>query len=378
MFRVMFLTGTAVAAVIVLGASTAEASGWTVVSAPPAQNAVLNGVSAVSDSDAWAVGIVNSGHSEPQPVADHWNGTSWQQTTVPVPTDITKVRLNAVSAANTTDAWTVGVSYSSLLYQDPVAYRWNGTAWTRMTTNSDGSLFLGESGVTDTGPGNAWAVGRGLEHWNGTGWTLQAFPDPENPGTLMTIPGNDFGHLDAISADAADDIWVVGHYNDPTVCNTQCTGPQQTFSLHWNGTSWNESAMPQNTDANVQYQFDSVDAIGPSDAWAAGYTDDIVSGQLSPLIEHWDGTSWSVVPTPPGTPDKLTGITSSSPSSVWAVGASTVLSWNGTSWSVVSGADPISSSQLNGVFTKPGMATTWAAGYSVVSGSDDPLVLENG
>lgn len=378
MFRVMFLTGTAVAAVIVLGASTAAASGWTVVSAPPAQNAVLNGVSAVSDSDAWAVGIVNSGHSEPQPVADHWNGTSWQQTTVPVPTDITKVRLNAVSATNTTDAWTVGVSYSSLLYQDPVAYRWNGTAWTRMTTNSDGSLFLGESGVTDTGPGNAWAVGRGLEHWNGTGWTLQAFPDPENPGTLMTIPGNDFGHLDAISADAADDIWVVGHYNDPTVCNTQCTGPQQTFSLHWNGTSWNESAMPQNTDANVQYQFDSVDAIGPSDAWAAGYTDDIVSGQLSPLIEHWDGTSWSVVPTPPGTPDKLTGITSSSPSSVWAVGASTVLSWNGTSWSVVSGADPISSSQLNGVFTKPGMATTWAVGYSVVSGSDDPLVLENG
>jgi hypothetical protein len=376
--RVMLLTGAAAAAAV-LGAGAASASGWSVMSAPPiGQNATISSVSGVSDSDAWAVGAVNSGNPEPQPLADHWNGTSWQQTTVPVPTDITKVRLSAVSAASATDVWTVGRTYSQAQYQYPVAYHWNGMAWTRITANSNGSVFLGESGVADIGPSDAWAVGRGLERWDGTGWTLQAFPDPENPGTLITNIGVDFGHLDAISADAADDVWIVGHYNDPTVCNSQCGGPQQTFSLHWNGTSWNEAAMPQNTSPDVQYQFDSVDAIGPSDAWAAGYADDLSSGQTSPLIEHWDGASWRLEPIPPGAPGKLTGITGSSSSSVWAVGGSTILFWDGTSWTIMPGADPASSSQLTGVFTKPGMAITWAVGYNAVSGSDNPFVLKNG
>jgi hypothetical protein len=377
MLRVTFVTGTAVAAAIVLGAGTAMASGWTVVSAPPTgQNAKLSSVSATSDSDAWAVGAVNSGNPQPQPLADHWNGTSWQQTSVPVPNN-TRVFFNAVSAATTTDVWAVGKTYVQTQYKNPVSYQWNGTAWTRVTNNSDGSLFLGESGVADIAAGNAWAVGGGLEHWDGTGWSLQAFPDPENPGTLITNPGVDFGHLDAISADAANDVWVVGHYNDPILCNTQCTGPQQTFALHWNGTSWNETAMVQNTNSTVQYQLDSVDAIGASDVWTVGYIKDNSTGQITPLIEHWDGTSWSAVSAPSGTPGTLTGVTSSSSSSVWAVGGSTVLFWNGTSWAIVSGADPDSSSQLNGVFTKPGMTLTWAVGYNGVSGSYNPFVLEN-
>ena len=61
------------------------------------------------------------------------------------------------------------------------------------------------TGVVDLSPTNAWAVGEGstsglIEHWNGTAWSAVTLPDPDfSPSTE-----------DAISADSASDIWVVG------------------------------------------------------------------------------------------------------------------------------------------------------------------------
>ncbi len=54
-------------------------------------------------------------------------------------------------------------------------------------------------GVADVGPGNAWAVGPGLEHWDGTSWTGQAFPVPGQAATGTVA-------LAAISAAGASDI----------------------------------------------------------------------------------------------------------------------------------------------------------------------------
>lgn len=59
-------------------------SGRTIASAPPTgQNGNLLGVSAVSDSDAWAVGD-NSSLAGGE--LEHWNGTSWARVTYPLPT----------------------------------------------------------------------------------------------------------------------------------------------------------------------------------------------------------------------------------------------------------------------------------------------------
>ena len=371
----------AVAAAVLAAGPAAAAGGWTVVSVPPAgQRAILSSVSAASGTSAWAVGhTVNSG-GYPGPLADHWNGTSWQQTTVPNNgSSINKISLSAVSAATATDAWTVGISYTQQQYQHPLAYHWDGRAWTQISTNTDGASFSGQLGVADIGTGNAWAVGYGLEHWNGTSWTQLAYPDPENPGALTTNALVEYGSLTAISADAANDIWVVGFYNDPNQCNSQCRGPEETFSLHWNGTSWDEVPMPPvDNSTYLEYKVNSIDAISPSDVWAVGYTSDLHNVD-STLIEHWNGTSWSVMPAPPAAPAALTGVTSSSSGGVWAVGGSAILFWNGTSWTTVSGADPSSSSVLYGVSTRPGASLTWAVGANFVSGSGfSPFVLKNG
>ena len=55
-----------------------------------------------------------------------------------------------------------------------------------------------------------------------------------------------------------------------------------------------------------------------------GSGDDVIGLGGSPsstLIEHYNGTAWSIVPSPsPGTDNALTGVTESSATDLWAVG----------------------------------------------------------
>ena len=59
----------------------------------------------------------------------------------------------------------------------------------------------------------------------------------------------------------------------------------------------------------------------PSDAWAVGYSS--VSG-FQPLIEHWNGSAWSLVEGaaayPAGRFNRLPAVGALSSSDVWALG----------------------------------------------------------
>src|SRR5260221_9652571 len=60
------------------------------------------------------------------------------------------------------------------------------------------------TGVAVVSACDAWAVGNsGIEHWNGSAWTVVASPDP---GTASI--------LDAVQAASRTDIWAVGSYTD--------------------------------------------------------------------------------------------------------------------------------------------------------------------
>jgi hypothetical protein len=59
-----------------------------------------------------------------------------------------------------------------------------------------------------------------------------------------------------------------------------------------------------------------VAAISASNVWAVGYY--FVGVNTVTLIEHWDGTSWSVVPSPNvGTGDLLNGVYAFSATDIW-------------------------------------------------------------
>ena len=49
-------------------------------------------------------------------------------------------------------------------------------------------------------------------------------------------PGNDSNELDGVAADSASDVWAVGNY--------QTNGVVQTLVEHWNGSAWSVVASP--------------------------------------------------------------------------------------------------------------------------------------
>jgi hypothetical protein len=183
------------------------------------------------------------------------------------------------------------------------------------------------------------------------------------------------GSLEGVAAISRADVWAVGHRSD---------GPAEGYSTlteHWDGVSWRVVPSPNPS----SYSQDLVDVSGAAadDVWAAGwfYDDD---GAERDLIEHRDGAAWSVVPTPDPTPERedivrLSGIDAISSTEVWAVGMFEVARsdprprtliehWDGSAWSIVQGRNPSRSwDELNDV-SAAGAADVWAVGLALLGG----------
>jgi hypothetical protein len=390
MLRTKVGAGIVVAAALAFGAGPAlAASGWTIVSMPPnGQNAPILGVSAVSSTDAWAVGW-HSGNAGTnvgaKALIDNWNGTAWSAASVPTTPGNTAL-LYAVSASSTTDAWAVGRTQVNKSSFEGLALHWNGTAWSVSSGFSaalSGISGASAVGVADISPTDAYAIGNSaatasgsLAQWNGTAWSAVTLPLPAGANSNTT--------LSAISANGPDDVWIVGTFLDSTL------GRNETFSEHFNGTAWSVVSMPlvSSSNLNAFYLFNGIQANSPTDVWAVGESSVVDGTTSSDLIEHWNGTAWSIVPSPsPGSGDSLTSVTTSNAANdVWAVGVTQpagategqtlTLNWNGTTWTTVASPDAGSPSVLNSVSASPGAGTVWAVGESGISGSFNPLAME--
>jgi hypothetical protein len=70
-----------------------------------------------------------------------------------------------------------------------------------------------------------------------------------------------------------------------------------------------------------------VAALAPNNVWAVGSFVKATKGPTLTLIEHYDGSEWSVVPSPNVGPhsmfqsNRLFGITAVSPTDIWAFGS---------------------------------------------------------
>lgn len=83
------------------------------------------------------------------------------------------------------------------------------------------------------------------------------------------------------------DCWTVGNYFTGTAT--------QTLTEHWNGTTWSvvPSANIVGTDADA---LQSVACNSPSDCWAVGQAYTSSTGVSQTLTLHWDGMAWTVIP----------------------------------------------------------------------------------
>ena len=103
-----------------------------------------------------------------------------------------------------------------------------------------------------------------------------------------------------------------------------------TLAEAWNGSTWKILATPNPVGPSGQIgdQLTAVVNLSPSDAWAVGGRGAIAAITAGTLIEHWNGSHWTVVssPTPGLLGYELTGVAAVSDHDVWAVGAGDVAS----------------------------------------------------
>jgi hypothetical protein len=185
-------------------------------------------------------------------------------------------------------------------------------------------------------------------------------------------PGSRNNDLTGVAVLATGEAWAVGTYADD--------GGGQTLAEHWNGTAW--SVVPTPDPGGSGNFLTAVSALSPSAAWAVGEYQD--GGQSKTLIAQWDGTSWKQVASPnPGPNSYLTSVRAVSADDAWAVGnygdgppasKSLILHWNGTAWSVVPSPDPGVRSQLDAV-TATSAASAWAVGSSGNQQAASPFIV---
>jgi hypothetical protein len=63
----------------------------------------------------------------------------------------------------------------------------------------------------------------------------------------------------------------------------------------WNGTTWAQAASPA-LPAGTTGDVTALSATSANDAWAVGFTS-LDDGDAT-LIEHWNGSAWTVTPSP--------------------------------------------------------------------------------
>jgi hypothetical protein len=159
---------------------------WTQVASPnpggPSHGNLLFGVTATSAANAWAVGY-DTTTSGATTLILRWNGKSWARVHSPdkaagVPPKID--HLQGVTATSASNAWAVGYYQHSGAGFYTLILHWDGTSWRPVPSPNpagDNDFLVS---VAATSAGSAWAVGgfnpgfNGEQslvlHWNGSTW----------------------------------------------------------------------------------------------------------------------------------------------------------------------------------------------------------------
>jgi hypothetical protein len=269
--------------------------------------------------------------------------------------------------------------YSDATGYKTLAMHWDGSAWSIVPSPNVGSSFNHLFSVAAASSNNVWAVGASsnnnvlfqtlIEHWDGAQWSTIA--SPLAPGTSSYLYG--------IAAVAANDIWAVGYIQVGF-------SAQQPLTLHWDGISWSLVLSPSTAPTNKDTLW-AVTALSADDVWATGSSVDAVSGDYRTLIEHWNGSAWSIVssPNPSGSIyNFLWGITAASPNDIWVMGRSytgnsypgLIEHWDGSAWSIVPSPSDQFYTELYGGSAQSS-ADVWAVGRQGGGFSNNLTLIEH-
>jgi hypothetical protein len=304
---------------------------WSVVpAAAGSANNFLNSVTCVSASECWAVGVqASSATAGYQTLVERWNGTFWSIVAAPNPSSIAIVA--SVTCTSSTACWLAGSYYAGHNADHTFAERWDGTSWAIIPTanvppTATNNLMWG---VSCPSASDCWAVGYYL-----SGVFFQTLIEHWDGASWTIVDSPNVNEINnvlySVSCVSSSDCWALGHYFSPSN-SVDNEGSFQTLIEHWDGTSWTIVDSP-NYGVGFNNGLESVTCVSTSDCWGVGYYYANVPGShgeggpvtLQTLIEHWDGNAWTIAPSPNTSPSEfnfLFGVTCASASQCWAVGS---------------------------------------------------------
>ena len=270
-----------------------DGAAWAVVPTPDVtgKETVLSGVSCTTASSCVAVGAAwTEDVYDFQTVVERWDGSTW--TLVPGTGPAGGGYLADVACTAVTSCTAVGwddLGHTLVLVG-------GGTTWVRAVTpdvaGADDALY----GVTCLGPSDCTAVGQSgsvtgvgsalVLHGDGSTWT--SVPTPPPPGQA-----DDLNHVTCTSTDACV---AVGNRFEPAPAGVDPT--QDTLVESWDGTAW--TVVPSPSPGSWRNNLEDVVCAAPSSCTAVGWSYVPVGDPGTPrtLVESWDGTTWTVVPSP--------------------------------------------------------------------------------
>jgi len=314
-------------------------------------------------------------------LAERWNGTNWSIQRTPTPAGATFSELIHVSCTSRSFCIAVGSFTSSPEhpYQTFVE-RWNGSEWSIQQIPQG---FIG-SGVSCTSNTACSAVGGGpytdgliqfftgglaAERWDGSRWSIQQTPGLGPSG------------LSDVSCASQTACVAVGY-------GVGEQGPYATLAERWNGITWAIQRTP--TPGSLEDWLWGVSCPTPTACTAVG--DSVVDtlGDTGAVVEHWDGTAWSIqlLPSPSYVfYGSLNGVSCASMKSCIAVGNATggagavygsivAAGWDGSSWSIQQTDNPSGAitSDLNGISCTSETACTAVGSFTNGAGTAVTLV----
>jgi hypothetical protein len=286
-----------------------------------------------------AVGVTGIFGQQPTHLASEiWNGRSWHGLVTPAPPQaFGQLALSCASRTScmaTGSARKAGTSY-------PFAESWNGRAWTTLAMAPPQNTMSGIScaapvlcmAVGHTGPVAERSPSPAAELWNGSTWSALSMP---------AVPGAQSASLLAVSCASGTSCTAVGFY-----VSTALSNPTLTLAEQWNGTSWQVLTTPS---PGTTASLTGISCASASSCVAVGGSDLNLG---TPLIERWDGQSWSVqtAAIPAGAQQSsLDGVSCGSATTCMAVGSYEAAStaqlrvvteqWDGTAWRLRTAPSP--------------------------------------
>lgn len=229
--------------------------------------------------------------------ASLWNGTTL--VALPPPSGLVaagSVVPSGVSCPSVNECVVVGNEIGGLFVAT-----WNGNGWSLGSLPAPAGADLSESNfpeqgvlgpvscssaVACTAVGNANGLAF-ADRWDGHTWSLQSIPLPA---------GGVVGALSGISCPSSDDCTAVGSWSgapDPT--GNQDSHP---YIVQWTGANWTVDPTQVSSTTTLRAMLLGVSCVAQNACVAVGYgappnTPPDSSIVYGPVVEQWDGASWS-------------------------------------------------------------------------------------